>query len=147
MDTLPVVRVLFTPCYLARSGVPDCLDTPLKIAILAAELLEAEIVEVAGVFYLTTKYGLIGYREIGRGSIDAAHVNPRDVFQGAFLTNAAGVVIFHNHPSGDPEPSPDDLSVTRRLVKAGEVVGINVLDHVIVGHAHRYFSFKEAGQL
>ena len=76
------------------------------------------------------------------------HDNPwlRDVFREAAIGSAAAVVVFHNHPSGDPTPSPDDLELTRRLVAAGFVMGIEVVDHIILGDV-RYWSMKKAGQL
>ena len=68
------------------------------------------------------------------------------MFRAAILANAAGIVAGHNHPSGDPTPSPDDIALTRRLVTAGEVLGVPLLDHIIVGDG-RYYSFKEVGCL
>jgi DNA repair protein RadC len=80
------------------------------------------------------------------GTLDASVAQPREVFREAAVSAAAAVVIFHNHPSGDPSPSPDDVAVTRRMVAAGAVMGIDVLDHLILADA-RYFSFKEANRL
>jgi DNA repair protein RadC len=77
------------------------------------------------------------------GSLDASVAHPREVFREAALGGASAVVVFHNHPSGDPTPSRDDVALTRRLMEAGEIVGIDVLDHVILAET-RYFSFKEA---
>ena len=77
-------------------------------------------------------------------SLDQALVHPREVFKAAALESAASVVLFHNHPSGDPSPSDDDLALTLRLVQAGSVMGIEVLDHLILAN-QRYFSFWEAG--
>jgi DNA repair protein RadC len=71
-------------------------------------------------------------------------VHPREVFQEAIVSRAASLVLFHNHPSGDPEPSAEDLALTRRLVSAGTLLGIQVLDHLILG-AGRYVSLKERG--
>lgn len=76
-----------------------------------------------------------------RGTLDSALVHPREVFEAALLANAAAIVAGHNHPSGDPTPSPDDVEITRRLAATGEVLGIPVLDHIIVGDG-RYYSFK-----
>ena len=73
-------------------------------------------------------------------------VDPSEVFRAAILTNAARVILGHVHPSGDPTPSPDDCAVTRRLTAAGALLGIDVLDHIIVGSG-RYVSFKEIGRL
>jgi DNA repair protein RadC len=72
---------------------------------------------------------------------------PREVYQAALLSNAAGIVVGHNHPSGDPTPSPDDRQLTVRLASAGAVIGVELLDHIVVGHDGRYYSFKERGDL
>ena len=73
-------------------------------------------------------------------------MQPREVFREAAIGGAAAIVIFHNHPSGDPNPSPEDVDLTRRLAAAGVLIGIDVIDHVILGDL-RYFSFKETAQL
>ena len=95
---------------------------------------------------LSTKHRVIAYHEVSRGTLDSTLVHPREVFKAALLANAAAIVVSHNHPSGDPSPTMDDLEVTTRLVAAGEILGIVVLDHIVVGDGH-YFSFKEAGRL
>ena len=89
---------------------------------------------------------VIAYHEVSRGTLDATLVHPREVFKAALLANAAAIVLCHDHPSGEPTPSPDDLQLTRRLVEAGTLLGVDVLDHVIVGDG-RYYSFKESGCL
>jgi DNA repair protein RadC len=80
------------------------------------------------------------------GGQDASIVQPREVFREAAIGGAAAIVVFHTHPSGDPTPSPDDEELTRRLVAAGVLMGIDVVDHVVLGDV-RYWSFKESGQL
>jgi len=83
---------------------------------------------------------------ISEGSLTRSIVHPREVFRPAIREAAAGLLFLHNHPSGDPEPSEEDIQITKRLVETGKVVGIRVLDHVIIG-AYRYFSFADAGML
>jgi DNA repair protein RadC len=95
---------------------------------------------------LTTKHRVIAYHEVSRGTLDATLVHPREVFKVALLANAAAIILTHNHPSGDPSPSPDDVQLTRRLVEAGVLLGVEVLDHIIVGDG-RYYSFQEVGGL
>ena len=73
-------------------------------------------------------------------------VHPREVFKAALLANAASIVLAHNHPSGDPAPSPDDVALTRRLVDAGRLLGVEVLDHIVIGEG-RYVSVRELGWL
>jgi DNA repair protein RadC len=80
------------------------------------------------------------------GGLDQTVVEPRDVFREAAIVSASAVVLFHNHPSGDPTPSSDDLRLTDRLIRAGEIMGIEVLDHLILSEQH-YYSMVEAGRL
>ncbi|RMD02330.1 DNA repair protein RadC [Clostridium autoethanogenum] len=80
------------------------------------------------------------------GSINKSIVHPREVFKAAILSNAASIVMFHNHPSGDIEPSNEDVDITNRLKKCGDIIGINVMDHIIIGN-NQYCSFKEKGLL
>jgi DNA repair protein RadC len=116
----------------------------------AAELLipqfGAQRVEQFGVLLLDTKHRVLRTRVLSVGTLDASIVHPREVFREAIGSGAAAVVLFHNHPSGDPTPSQDDVLLTRRLVATGELVGIGVLDHVIVSEA-RFCSLRERGEL
>jgi DNA repair protein RadC len=98
------------------------------------------------VLLLSTQNEVIRDLLVTRGTLDASLVHPREVFRPAIANAAASVILIHNHPSGDPTPSAEDRSVTRQLVSAGEMVGIEVLDHVVVGEG-RYVSFAEAGML
>lgn len=82
---------------------------------------------------LNTKNVVVGIHNIHVGSLNMSVVHPRDVFQRAILNNAASIILIHNHPSGNPEPSSEDISVTERLVEVSEVIGIPILDHIIVG--------------
>lgn len=96
--------------------------------------------------FLNTKNRIIGKQTIFVGSLDASIVHPREVFKEAIKRSSAAVICLHNHPSGDPTPSREDIEVTRTLHKAGELVGIQLLDHVIIGE-DRYISLKEAGYM
>jgi DNA repair protein RadC len=95
---------------------------------------------------LTSKHQVIAQETVAVGSLSAALVHPRELFKGCIKKSAAAVILVHNHPSGDPEPSPEDINLTRRLVEAGALLGIEVLDHVIIGDG-RYVSLKERGLL
>ena len=97
------------------------------------------------VVLLDTKGHIIGVSTVSVGDLSSAIVHPREVFKPAILSNAASIILAHNHPSGDPTPSSDDTAVTRRLHEAGELLGIEVLDHVVIGELGRYVSFKEKG--
>ncbi|WP_353894301.1 DNA repair protein RadC [Proteinivorax hydrogeniformans] len=96
------------------------------------------------VLLLTTKNTIISSEEISKGGINIASVFPREVFNKAIVKNAARIILSHNHPSGDPTPSPEDIAITKRLAKAGEELGIKVLDHVIVGR-DGYVSLTDRG--
>ena len=93
---------------------------------------------------LDTKHKVIGLNTASVGILDASIVHPREVFKPAILAGAQAVIVGHNHPSGDPTPSTNDLQVTKRLVEAGKIIGIDVLDHIVVGH-ESYVSFLERG--
>ena len=121
------------------------LSTPATSAAALSALLQDEPAEVFGILCVSTKHRVIAFHEVSRGTLDSTLVHPREVFKAALLANAAAIVLTHNHPSGDPTPSPDDYQLTRRLVDAGKLIGVEVLDHIIVGDG-RYFSFREAGR-
>lgn len=93
---------------------------------------------------LNTKHYVLGVDLISIGTLNGSMVHPREVFRAAVRRGAAALILVHNHPSGDPTPSPEDVQVTRRLVEAGRIMGIDVLDHVIIGN-QRYVSLREAG--
>ncbi|MBZ0143225.1 MAG: DNA repair protein RadC [Rhodocyclaceae bacterium] len=101
--------------------------------------------EVFGALYLDTRNRLIGEQELYRGTLNRAAVEPRRVLQEGLLRNAAGMLVFHNHPSGDPTPSAEDLAFTRRLAEAGEVVGVRLVDHLILGGVGRWVSLAQRG--
>ena len=102
-------------------------------------------VEQFGIILLDSKHRVMRTAVLAVGTLNSSVVEPRDVFREAAIGGAAAIVIFHNHPSGDPTPSPDDEALTRRLVAAGALIGIDVVDHVILGDA-RYWSIKETRQ-
>ncbi len=95
---------------------------------------------------LDGKGRILGFNVVSVGSLTASLVHPREVFKAAILSNAASIVLVHNHPSGDPTPSGEDRSLTRRLKQAGELVGIRIIDHVVIGDG-RFVSFVETGIL
>lgn len=101
-------------------------------------------VEQFGVMLLDTKHRVLRTSVLSIGTLDASIVHPREVFREAALAGAAALVVFHNHPSGDPQPSDEDVKLTERLVAAGMLMGIHVIDHVILADV-RYYSFSEKG--
>ena len=103
-------------------------------------------VEQFGVVLLDTKYRVLRTAVLAVGTLNSSAVQPREVFREAAIGGAAAIVVFHNHPSGDPDPSPEDVELTRQLAAAGTLMGIDVLDHLVLGDV-RYCSFKESGRL
>jgi DNA repair protein RadC len=95
------------------------------------------------VIYLNTKNEPNAIHTVSIGSLNSSIVHPREVYKGAIMTNAAAVIFAHNHPSGNPSPSKNDKEITNRLIEAGEILGIKILDHIIIGGQENYYSFKE----
>jgi DNA repair protein RadC len=118
------------------------LGSPRSVAEYLLPQFGNRAVEQFGVLLLDTKHRVIRASVLSVGTLDASIVHPREVFREAAAAGAAALVLFHNHPSGDPEPSDDDCRLTERLVAAGVLMGIDVLDHVILADA-KYFSFRE----
>lgn len=110
------------------------------------EILAWEKRELFYVVLLDNKNKKIRDVKISEGSLTASLVHPREVYNPVIRESAAAVIFVHNHPSGDPAPSPEDIEITRRLKEVGEVMGVRVLDHVVIGH-ERYFSFSDRGLL
>lgn len=108
--------------------------------------LENQAEEALVMLALDTKNSIIGAFEVSRGSVNASIVHPREVFKRLLVVNATRFVIAHNHPSGSPAPSQDDLNITKRLKNASEILGIEMLDHIIIGE-NNHRSFKADGLL
>jgi DNA repair protein RadC len=131
------------------SHAPDAriqVRTPRDVAAYLMPAYGSRAVEHFGVVLLDSKHRVLRTTVLAVGGLNTTAVQPREVFREAAIGAAAAIVIFHNHPSGDPSPSPDDVELTRRLVAAGTLMGIDIVDHVIVGDV-RYCSFKEMGRL
>ena len=124
------------------------LNTPHIAAATLGPLLTHEPVEVFAVACLSTKSRLLAWHLLSRGTRTCTPVSMPDVFVPACVTpGTTGVIVIHNHPSGDPSPSQDDARLTVRLCQAADVLDIGLLDHLIVGDAERYYSFRQAGAL
>lgn len=124
----------------------DSITTPRQAAGLFMEELRYKKKEYFKVLLLNTKNHVISREEISVGSLNASIVHPREIFSIPLRKSAASVILIHNHPSGDPAPSREDLEVTRRLVEAGTILGVIVRDHIIIGDGC-FFSFREKGLL
>lgn len=128
------------------SPPPERIRGPRDVQRLCAPRLRDLAVEEFHVLALGTQSQLLADLLITRGLLNSSLVHPREVFRAAIAEAAAGIIVVHNHPSGDPTPSVDDRSVTRQLVEAGRLLDLPVYDHVIIG-GDRYISFSEAGLL
>ena len=118
------------------------LRTPRACAEYLLPQFGSRPVEQFGVLLFDTKYRVLRASVLSVGTLDASIVHPRELFREAIAAGAFAVVLFHNHPSGDPEPSQDDIVLTQRMVAAGVIMGIDVIDHVILADA-KYYSFRE----
>lgn len=122
------------------------LRSPREMAAYLLPQYGGGPVEQFGLVMLDTKHRIIRIKIVSRGSLDTTVVHPREVFREAASASAAAIILFHNHPSGDPTPSPDDLLLTTRMISAGAIMGIDVVDHLILAD-QQYFSLVEAGRL
>lgn len=122
------------------------LTSPGDVAGLLMETMRYYSKEYFKIVLLNTKNQVISIEDVSVGSLNSSIVHPREIFNLPVKKSAASVILVHNHPSGDPTPSREDLEVTGRLVEAGKILGIDVLDHVIIGE-RRYLSMKEEGLL
>jgi DNA repair protein RadC len=104
--------------------------------------LQGEPVEKFGIIALNVKKEINGIHIIGSGIVNRVTIEPREVFMAALMNNASAIIAFHNHTSGDPSPSPDDIMLTQRLRKAGDILGITVIDHLITGDG-KYISLRK----
>ena len=124
----------------------DSLNSPEKVVEFLEQYYEdyfSEDKEAFSVLLLNTKNKVIGIKTVSVGTLDASIVHPREVFKTAILNSAKSIMIFHNHPSGDTTPSGEDINITKRLVESGNLLGIKVLDHIILGNNGNYLSMLE----
>ena len=133
---------------LARTSAQDLLSfqNPDTIAKYYMEDLRHEKQEHMKLLMLNTKSKLIGETEISKGTVNASLITPRELFIEALQKNAVSIIIMHNHPSGDPTPSWEDQLTTRRIKEAGALIGIDLLDHIIIGN-NCFISFRKEGLL
>lgn len=124
------------------------MRSSVDVARLFRQYLEGADREHFVVLLVDRKNKMIGLNTVSIGSLTASVVHPREVFKAAIMGNAAAIICGHNHPSGDPAPSHEDAALTTRLVAGGKLLGIDVLDHVIIGDGtEQYFSFADTGTL
>ena len=134
---------------LVREGQPmyhRAISAPADAATFFQEQIGDSVQEHFIAIFLNARNIPIGWREIARGSVSASLVHPRELFLAAIKVVASSIIVAHNHPSGDASPSKDDIELTRRLKQAGDLLGIEVLDHLIIT-ADTHISLKEKGIL
>ena len=134
-----------------RTRRPDIPRKPIRSSVGLAALVRPWFdglpQEHMYVVLLDTKHRYEGHELISVGTLDGTMVHPRDVYRLAVMQNAGAVALTHNHPSGDPKPSREDELITKRFTRAGEILGIELLDHVIIGEGESYVSMRDDGLL
>lgn len=130
----------------AKAEKTLCFTSPDTIAQYYMEDLRHETQEHMKMLMLDSKANLIGDKDVFKGTVNASLITPRELFIEALQKNAVSIIIMHNHPSGDPTPSREDLFATKRILEAGNLIGIELLDHIIIGN-NCYISFREKGIL
>jgi len=125
----------------------EFITTPVEVKNCAMQILDLadRTEEVFAMLTLDTKNKITGVFEVSVGSLNQSLVHPREIFKRAIVNNANSIILLHNHPSGNPEPSQDDIATTQRIYECGKLLGIHVLDHVILGDDNKFYSFKEKG--
>lgn len=141
----------FRVCLVREPGVALAEKPLVQTAGAAAPILSAYIGdtdrETFVLLMLTVRRRVLGLHTVSVGCLTASLVHPREVFKPAILAGSAALIVAHNHPSGDPEPSAEDLALTRRLGSAGTLLGIEILDHIILGELGRFVSLRDRGVL
>lgn len=132
----------------ARSSLGDVVTvrSPYDAAMYVMEELRYLKKEHFICLFLNTKNHIVGKETLSMGTLNASLVHPREVFRAAIRSSSASIICIHNHPSGDPSPSPEDIQITKRLAEAGSLLGIEILDHLIIGDG-TFVSLKEQGYL
>ncbi len=120
------------------------VSSPKDVAVLLQDYIGNVDREHFVIILLNIKNKIIGINTVSIGSLSSSIVHPREIYKAALLANAGSIILAHNHPSGDLTPSPEDISVTKRVCEAGEIIGVQVLDHIIVSD-EGFYSFREGG--
>lgn len=120
------------------------ITSPKDVSCVVMDEMKNLKQEVLKVIMLNKKNIIIGERDVFKGTLDTSIVHPREIFNLAISNSASSIIICHNHPSGSPEPSSEDINITKRIKECGNIIGIELLDHVIIGY-NKYISLKEKG--
>jgi DNA repair protein RadC len=148
VKAVQIVSILELTRRLSKATATKGLSftNPSSIASYYMEEMRHHKQEVMKLLLLNTKNKLISEGDISKGTINSAIISPRELFVEALQKNAVSIILIHNHPSGDPSPSKEDAMITKRIVEAGKMIGIGVLDHIIIGN-NCYISLREKGLL
>ena len=138
---IPKIQVSMIKEIFVSNTTYSCSEAVAQSEIVEKELRNSDR-EKFICLHFNFKNQIISYEVVSMGSLNCSIVHPREVFKAAILANSASVVFIHNHPSGSTEPSLDDIEITKRLGKAGDILGINVLDHLIIGN-NEFYSFRQ----
>jgi DNA repair protein RadC len=132
-----------------RYDLDKTINNPIAARNLFIEVAELDkrSEEVFVMATIDVRNKVTGLFEVSTGTLNSSLVTPREVFKRAILQNAAGIVLGHNHPSGNTDASSDDINITQKLVKSGKILGVNVVDHIIVGNEGNYSSMKEKNHI
>ena len=132
-----------------RYDIDKTINNPIAARNLFIEVAELDkrSEEVFVMATIDVRNKVTGLFEVSTGTLNSSLVTPREVFKRAILQNAAGIVLGHNHPSGNTDASSDDINITQKLVKSGKILGVNVVDHIIVGNEGNYSSMKEKNHI
>jgi DNA repair protein RadC len=144
-DAISAVAELTRREILAKQDERPTVHCPLDAASLVQYEMSCLDHEELWVILLTTKSQVIRTVRLYKGTLNSANVRVGEVFRDALIENAAGVILVHNHPSGDPSPSPEDIQLTRTCVQTGRLMDVDVLDHMIIGSSGKFASLKERG--
>lgn len=123
------------------------MTTSSDAATIVRLMLDSNDREEMVALMLDAKHRVVAVHSVAVGSLSMCIIHPREVFKAAIVSNAAALIIAHNHPSGDPTPSREDHELTKRLREAGALLGITILDHIVIGEECRYYSFADSGTL
>ena len=147
----PAKRIQILSLKLVREGSilyqTRRISSPKDAVGIGQQFLEDADREQVIVCCLDTKNQPLSISVVSMGILNSSLIHPREIFKTAILTNAASLILYHNHPSGETEPSTEDINITKRIKEAGVLIGIELIDHIIIGSEGRFLSLKEEGLL
>lgn len=148
VKAMQLICILELARRLSKASASESVSftSPASIAEYYMEDLRHESQEIMKLIMINSKGKLIGENEISKGTVNASIITPREIFIEALLRQAVAIIALHNHPSGDPAPSNEDILLTRRIEEAGDIIGVKLLDHIIIGN-NCYISLREKGIL